>query len=185
MRTTSSLTPGTGRARLASRVGRVRGLPGPLRVVRARRRAAGVGGPARLGRASDRAWAGDAVRVVRRRPRRSRAAPRHIWPTLGANVLYLTPVFPAGSTHRYDARTFDAVDPLLGGDEALASLVRAAHDRGHPRPRRPHDEPRRARSTSGSSQRSSGTSRSAGSSSSTTSSSTATSAGTACRPCRS
>ena len=49
---------------------------------------------------------------------------------LGANVLYLTPVFPAGTTHRYDATTFDAVDPLLGGDEALASLVRAAHERG-------------------------------------------------------
>jgi alpha-glucosidase len=50
--------------------------------------------------------------------------------SLGANVLYLTPVFPAGSTHRYDATTFDGVDPLLGGDEALASLVRAAHARG-------------------------------------------------------
>jgi alpha-glucosidase len=49
---------------------------------------------------------------------------------LGANVLYLTPFFPAGSTHRYDARALDEVDPLLGGDEALASLVRAAHDRG-------------------------------------------------------
>jgi alpha-glucosidase len=50
--------------------------------------------------------------------------------TLGANVLYLTPFFPAGSTHRYDASSFDHVDPLLGGDEALASLVRAAHARG-------------------------------------------------------
>jgi alpha-glucosidase len=49
---------------------------------------------------------------------------------LGANVLYLTPFFAAGSTHRYDATTFEHVDPLLGGDEALASLVRAAHGRG-------------------------------------------------------
>ena len=49
---------------------------------------------------------------------------------LGANVLYLTPFFPARSTHRYDATTFEHVDPLLGGDEALASLVRAAHARG-------------------------------------------------------
>ena len=49
---------------------------------------------------------------------------------LGANVIYLTPVFPAGSTHRYDATTFEHVDPLLGGDEALASLSRAAHERG-------------------------------------------------------
>ncbi len=50
--------------------------------------------------------------------------------SLGANVVYLTPFFPAGSTHRYDAATFDHVDPLLGGDEALASLVRAAGARG-------------------------------------------------------
>ena len=49
---------------------------------------------------------------------------------LGADLLYLTPFFPAGSTHRYDATSFDHVDPLLGGDEALASLVRAAHARG-------------------------------------------------------
>jgi alpha-glucosidase len=50
--------------------------------------------------------------------------------SLGANTIYLTPVFPAGSTHRYDATTFDRVDPLLGGDEALASLAAAAHARG-------------------------------------------------------
>jgi alpha-glucosidase len=49
---------------------------------------------------------------------------------LGANVVYLTPIFPAGSTHRYDSTTFDHIDPLLGGEEALESLVRAAHDRG-------------------------------------------------------
>jgi alpha-glucosidase len=50
--------------------------------------------------------------------------------SLGANVLYLTPFFPAGSTHRYDAASFDRVDPLLGGDEAFASLARAAAARG-------------------------------------------------------
>jgi alpha-glucosidase len=50
--------------------------------------------------------------------------------SLGANVIYLTPIFPAGSTHRYDSTTFDRVDPLLGGDEALESLSRAAHARG-------------------------------------------------------
>jgi alpha-glucosidase len=49
---------------------------------------------------------------------------------LGADVLYLTPFFPAGSTHRYDAATFAQVDPLLGGDEALQRLVEAAHARG-------------------------------------------------------
>jgi alpha-glucosidase len=50
--------------------------------------------------------------------------------SLGANVIYLTPIFPAGSTHRYDSTTFDSIDPLLGGDEALESLARAAHARG-------------------------------------------------------
>lgn len=49
---------------------------------------------------------------------------------LGVNVLYLTPIFPAGSTHRYDASTFDHVDPLLGGDEAFLALVKACHARG-------------------------------------------------------
>ena len=49
---------------------------------------------------------------------------------LGVNLVYLTPFFPAWSTHRYDASTFDRVDPLLGGDAALSSLVEAAHRRG-------------------------------------------------------
>ena len=49
---------------------------------------------------------------------------------LGATAIYLTPVFPAGSTHRYDASSFDRIDPLLGGDAALASLAAAAHARG-------------------------------------------------------
>jgi alpha-glucosidase len=50
--------------------------------------------------------------------------------SLGANLIYLTPIFPAGSTHRYDATTFGRVDPLLGGNAALESLTRAAHARG-------------------------------------------------------
>jgi alpha-glucosidase len=50
--------------------------------------------------------------------------------SVGANVLYLTPVFPARSVHRYDASTFGEVDPLLGGDAALAALTAAAHARG-------------------------------------------------------
>ncbi|WP_129337997.1 glycoside hydrolase family 13 protein [Cellulomonas endophytica] len=49
---------------------------------------------------------------------------------LGATLLYLTPVFEGRSNHRYDAVTFDRVDPLLGGDEALGRLVAAAHARG-------------------------------------------------------
>ena len=49
---------------------------------------------------------------------------------LGVDLLYLTPVFPARSNHRYDALSFDEVDPLLGGDAALIALVEAAHARG-------------------------------------------------------
>ena len=50
--------------------------------------------------------------------------------SFGAGGLYLTPFFPAPSSHRYDAETFDHVDPFLGGDDALAHLVRSCHDRG-------------------------------------------------------
>jgi alpha-glucosidase len=49
---------------------------------------------------------------------------------LGATALYLTPIFPAGSAHRYDASSFARIDPLLGGDDALRSLVAAAQTRG-------------------------------------------------------
>lgn len=50
--------------------------------------------------------------------------------SLGVGTLYLTPFFPAESNHRYNAATFSRVDPLLGGDEALARLAAAAHARG-------------------------------------------------------
>ncbi len=49
---------------------------------------------------------------------------------LGFNTLYLTPVFPAPSNHRYNASAFDTVDPLLGGDAALVRLSDAVHARG-------------------------------------------------------
>ncbi|CUR59476.1 putative Alpha amylase catalytic region [metagenome] len=49
---------------------------------------------------------------------------------LGATLLYLTPVFEAHSNHRYDAVSFDRVDPLLGGDAALDRLLQAAHAQG-------------------------------------------------------
>ena len=49
---------------------------------------------------------------------------------LGANTVYLTPVFPAASSHRYNASSFDHVDPLLGGDAAYRELIDAAHARG-------------------------------------------------------
>ena len=48
---------------------------------------------------------------------------------LGANGIYFTPFFPAQSNHRYDASSFDEVDPILGGDSAWFSLVKAANKR--------------------------------------------------------
>lgn len=50
--------------------------------------------------------------------------------SLGVGTIYLTPFFPAESNHRYNASTFGRVDPLLGGDEAMARLAAAAHARG-------------------------------------------------------
>lgn len=47
-----------------------------------------------------------------------------------ADTLYVTPVFPAESNHRYNASTFDEVDPLLGGDAAYRRLIDACHARG-------------------------------------------------------
>jgi alpha-glucosidase len=49
---------------------------------------------------------------------------------LGANTIYLRPVFPAESNHRYNASSFDEVDPLLGGEPALRRLADAVHARG-------------------------------------------------------
>jgi alpha-glucosidase len=48
----------------------------------------------------------------------------------GANTVYLTPIFPARSNHRYDAESFEHVDPLLGGEPALTRLSDALHARG-------------------------------------------------------
>ncbi|MFT3887974.1 MAG: glycoside hydrolase family 13 protein [Arachnia sp.] len=49
---------------------------------------------------------------------------------LGVNLIYHTPIFPAGSNHRYDSRDFDTVDPSLGGDAAYRRLIEAVHARG-------------------------------------------------------
>ena len=96
-----------------------------------RSRVAGLGRARRLGRPGRRQprtarWRASSTAAT------STASPR-TWTTssrLGVDVVYLTPFFPARSNHRYDASSFDTVDPLLGGDEALRRLVEAAHERG-------------------------------------------------------
>ncbi len=49
---------------------------------------------------------------------------------LGVTVIYLNPVFLSPSNHRYDTASYEQVDPILGGDAALADLLAAAHARG-------------------------------------------------------
>jgi glycosidase/MoaA/NifB/PqqE/SkfB family radical SAM enzyme len=49
---------------------------------------------------------------------------------LGVDTLYLTPLHLAASCHRYDVVDPLAVDPALGGDEALDRLVTDLHARG-------------------------------------------------------
>lgn len=49
---------------------------------------------------------------------------------LGVNAIYFTPFFPARSSHRYDASSFDQVDPLLGGDEAFLEFSKVARQKG-------------------------------------------------------
>jgi cyclomaltodextrinase / maltogenic alpha-amylase / neopullulanase len=49
---------------------------------------------------------------------------------LGITGLYLNPIFAAASNHRYNASDYLAVDPLLGGDDALRALLDAARERG-------------------------------------------------------
>jgi len=49
---------------------------------------------------------------------------------LGVDCVYLNPIFESPSTHRYDAIDYSAVDPSLGGNDALQALVEALHGRG-------------------------------------------------------
>jgi cyclomaltodextrinase len=46
---------------------------------------------------------------------------------LGINAIYLTPIFQSACNHRYHTHDYYQVDPMLGGNAALRSLVEAAH----------------------------------------------------------
>ena len=46
---------------------------------------------------------------------------------LGINAIYFNPVFSSASNHRYHTFDYYSVDPLLGGNEALKKLIKAAH----------------------------------------------------------
>lgn len=49
---------------------------------------------------------------------------------LGVDCVYLNPIFESPSTHRYDAIDYYSVDPALGGNDAMRSLVDTLHSRG-------------------------------------------------------
>jgi cyclomaltodextrinase / maltogenic alpha-amylase / neopullulanase len=49
---------------------------------------------------------------------------------LGANCIWLSPTFVSSSHHGYDATDYMHTEPRMGGDEALRTLVKAAHQRG-------------------------------------------------------
>ena len=49
---------------------------------------------------------------------------------LGITALYLCPIFQSASNHRYHTHDYLRVDPILGGDAALRTLLDAAHARG-------------------------------------------------------
>ena len=48
---------------------------------------------------------------------------------LGINAIYFNPIFSAAANHRYNAYDYLQVDPLLGGDQALRTLLDEAHKR--------------------------------------------------------
>lgn len=49
---------------------------------------------------------------------------------LGVNCLYLTPIHPSVSNHKYDVIDYYAVDQMFGGRDAFMSLMRDAKARG-------------------------------------------------------
>lgn len=49
---------------------------------------------------------------------------------LGVTCIWLSPVGPAPSYHRYDATDYFSVDPVLGTVEDMRRLTSAAHERG-------------------------------------------------------
>ncbi|HWM34200.1 MAG TPA: glycoside hydrolase family 13 protein [Pseudolysinimonas sp.] len=50
--------------------------------------------------------------------------------SLGANALYLTPIFEADTNHRYDTADYFRIDHRLGDLNAFRRLIAAAHARG-------------------------------------------------------
>ena len=50
--------------------------------------------------------------------------------SLGANIIYLSPIFEAASNHKYDTGDYMRVDEMFGGDKALRYLIKQCKKRG-------------------------------------------------------
>ncbi len=50
--------------------------------------------------------------------------------SLGVGCIYLNPIFLSSTNHRYNTADYMTVDPMLGGDGALAELASAAREQG-------------------------------------------------------
>ncbi len=49
---------------------------------------------------------------------------------LGANAIWLSPVFPSPTHHGYDATDYTSIEPRLGAEDDLRELIDAAHAKG-------------------------------------------------------
>ncbi len=49
---------------------------------------------------------------------------------LGISILYLSPLFAARSNHRYDTGDYMRIEPMIGGEEAFAALIKGAGQLG-------------------------------------------------------
>ncbi len=49
---------------------------------------------------------------------------------LGVNAIYLTPIFLSPSYHKYDTIDYLQIDPQLGEEEDLKTLIASAHEKG-------------------------------------------------------
>lgn len=49
---------------------------------------------------------------------------------LGVDTLYFTPLFEAPSNHKYDALTFERIDPMFGDEAALQRLLQGLRENG-------------------------------------------------------
>ncbi len=50
--------------------------------------------------------------------------------SLGADLIYLNPLFTANTYHKYNVTDYFSIDPCFGGDEALVDLVESCHGKG-------------------------------------------------------